>query len=302
MGEFVQRRAIPVDAVEKGQRRGHLHVIGGRHIVGAVAADVEFDAGCRDHFVTHRGNPPHGQGLGITCQPFPQAFALRDVEHGKTLEKSDAARLAATLLGPLLFRFRREAVGIDHGHAFLAFLHIAPGFERLFEGEPALRRIVMLDDRAPEQQHIDPGIGPAGQGIAGHARCQSTRRCIRGGPWLNPWEAFCFKLGDDLGRDLIIEGIARFLRTRRCVPTPMACSFLHHGEGSFSVVRGKGYFGKGGGTAWLPARDIRLPDQIMRSGLGIIARSGQSLQASSGPSAFDFAEREGLRGPKSSRS
>ena len=48
MTELVQRRAVPVDRLEIGLRRRHLHEVGRRHVEGAAAADAEVDAGRRD--------------------------------------------------------------------------------------------------------------------------------------------------------------------------------------------------------------------------------------------------------------
>ena len=50
-----------------------------------------------------------------------------------------------------------EAVGIDDGRAALALADIAAEREGLAEGQPGLRRIALLDHRAPEDQDVDPG-------------------------------------------------------------------------------------------------------------------------------------------------
>src|SRR3546814_7899111 len=47
--EFVQRRPVEIDLVEEGRLRRHLHIVGGRHIMGLVPADAEIDATRRDH-------------------------------------------------------------------------------------------------------------------------------------------------------------------------------------------------------------------------------------------------------------
>ncbi len=60
----------------------------------------------------------------------------------------------------------------------------------------------MLDDGAPEDQHIDPGILPAGGGVLRHGE----RRLRRGrAPGLDPGQPPSLQLGDDLAGDLVIE-------------------------------------------------------------------------------------------------
>jgi hypothetical protein len=51
------------------------------------------------------------------------------------------------------------------GGTVLAFPHIAAKGERLAKGKPALAGKAMRDHGPPEDEHIDPGILPAGRGV-----------------------------------------------------------------------------------------------------------------------------------------
>ncbi|RMC36600.1 HipA domain-containing protein [Paracoccus alkanivorans] len=104
--------------------------------------------------------------------------------------------------GAALFVFGHEAVGIDDGGAALALQDIAAERERLTEGEPALAGKVTFDHRAPQKQHVDPRIAPAGRGILRKAERRFRRSRA---PGLNPRHAACLQLGDDLVGDLGVE-------------------------------------------------------------------------------------------------
>ena len=60
----------------------------------------------------------------------------------------------------------------------------------------------MLDDGAPEDQHIDAGIAPAGRGILRHCERRLRRRRA---PGLHPGQPAGFQFGDDLVGDFVIE-------------------------------------------------------------------------------------------------
>src|SRR3546814_11896106 len=51
----------------------------------------------------------------------------------------------------------------------LALADAAPGIAGLFEGKPALRGKAMLEQCAPQDQHIHPGISAPGHGVARQA-------------------------------------------------------------------------------------------------------------------------------------
>jgi len=95
-----------------------------------------------------------------------------------------------------------EAVGIDHRGAALALADIAAEPERLTEGEPGLAGVAALDHRAPEDQHVDPRIAPAGGGVPRQADRRPGARCA---PGLDSGQATGFQLGDDLVGDFGIE-------------------------------------------------------------------------------------------------
>ena len=104
-------------------------------------------------------------GGAVAAELGRQAVALLDVEHGEALEEVDRAGVLARLLRALAFLAGDEAVGVDDGRAALALAHTAAERERLAEGEPALAGVAALDDGAPEDQHVDPGVASAGRGV-----------------------------------------------------------------------------------------------------------------------------------------
>src|SRR3546814_9277205 len=74
--------------------------------------------------------------------------------------------------------------------------------ERLAEGQPALAGEATLDDGAPEDQDVDPGVAPLGRGTLRHGE---RRLGFRGAPRLYPGNAAGLQLGDDLVGDFLIE-------------------------------------------------------------------------------------------------
>src|SRR3546814_5363257 len=81
-----------------------------------------------------------------------------DLEYREALEERDGARRLAGFRRAPAFVVRREAVGIDDGGAALALADIAAEPERLAAGQPALAGEATLDDGAPEDQDVDPGV------------------------------------------------------------------------------------------------------------------------------------------------
>src|SRR3546814_3851094 len=67
---------------------------------------------------------------------------------------------------------------------------------------PALAGEATLDDGAPEDQDVDPGVAPLGRGILRHGE---RRLGFRGAPRLYPGNAAGLQLGDDLVGDFLIE-------------------------------------------------------------------------------------------------
>src|SRR6267154_2365343 len=96
MTELMERGPVPIDRLEIGSRRRHLHEIARRVIVGVSAADAEIRA--------RGGNQCLGAWLNLTWWRrdnrrrtlLGQAIALVGVEDGNALEKRDGARLLAS--------------------------------------------------------------------------------------------------------------------------------------------------------------------------------------------------------------
>lgn len=57
-------------------------------------------------------------------------------------------------------------------------------------------------DIAPQEQHIDPGVGQTRRGIGGHGKRSRHRSRA---PRLNPRHATRLQVGDDLVGDVVIE-------------------------------------------------------------------------------------------------
>ena len=131
-----------------------------------------------------------------------QTFALRQVEDGEALEERDRLRFLAGLSRPFLLVVGNEAVGIDDGRAVLALADIAAEAEGLAKRQPALDREAVLDHGTPEDQHVDPGVEPAGGGVLRHGERRLRRRRS---PGLDPGHAAGLQLGDDLGGDFVVE-------------------------------------------------------------------------------------------------
>src|SRR5206468_11942907 len=157
MAEFMESGSVPVDRLEIGSRRRHLHEIARRVVVGARTADAEIRAGRRDQCLGSRLNLAWWRRDHQSSDILGQAIALVRVEDGKALEKRDGARLLAGLSGAPTFVVRGEAIGIDDGRSPFALPDVAAEPEGLAKGEPALPRAAVLDHSAPQDQHIDPG-------------------------------------------------------------------------------------------------------------------------------------------------
>ena len=202
MTELMQRRAVPVNRLEIGLRRRHLHIVMRGEVEGAAAADAEVDARRPDQRL-HRRLDQSGLGRRRgNGEIFRQPFALCQVEDGEALQERDGLRFLAGLACPLLLVVGHEPVGIDDSGAVLAFADIAAERQRLAEGDPALDRETMLDHRPPEDQHIDPRIVSASGRVLRHGERRFRRRRP---PRLDPGHAARLKLADDLGGDFVVE-------------------------------------------------------------------------------------------------
>lgn len=202
MTEFVQRRTVPVDRLEIGLRRRHLHVVVRRHIEGAISADAEIDAGGFDQGLYARFYQTRRHLRRSRRDILGQVLALIRVENGEALQERDRLGFLAGFASVPLLVLRHEAISIDDGGAAFALTDISAERQRLAEGQPALAGKAALNDGAPEQQHVDSGIGSAGRGVLRKAERRLRRRRA---PWLDPRHAAGLQLGDDLVGDLGIE-------------------------------------------------------------------------------------------------
>jgi hypothetical protein len=73
----------------------------------------------------------------------------------EALEEWYGAGRLALVVRPPAFVVRHEAVGIYDGRAALSLAHVAAQSHGLPERQPALDRVAVLDDRTPEDQHVD---------------------------------------------------------------------------------------------------------------------------------------------------
>ena len=200
--DFMECCPVPIDRFEIGLRRWDLHEFMPRVVECALAADPEIHTGRTDQRL---GLRQHEACLDRRCDRHHlvgQPFALRRVEDGELLQEWDRLRFLAGLRGAPAFVIRREPVSIDDGRAVLALADMATEAERLAKGQPALAGKPVLDDGAPENEHVNPAIAPMGCGVPGHSERGFRRRRP---PGLDPRRAACLQLGDDLVGDFLIE-------------------------------------------------------------------------------------------------
>ena len=202
MTELMECGPVPIDRLEIGRWRWHLHEIARRVVVGACTADAEIRArGCYQCF---------GAWLNLTWwrrdnrsrHLLGQTTALIRVKDCKALEKRDGARLLAGLRGTPAFVVRGKAIGIDDGRSPFALSDVAAKPERLTKGEPALSGEPVLDDGPPQDQHVNSGVSTQRCSVARHGERRLDRRRP---PWLHPGNTACLQLGDDLVGDFGIE-------------------------------------------------------------------------------------------------
>jgi len=82
---LMQCRAMPVDRLEIGLRRGDHDEVWARGVEGAVAADAEVDAGGTNEGLDLRLDQPWRRWRRDGCDVLGQVLALRRVEDGEAL-------------------------------------------------------------------------------------------------------------------------------------------------------------------------------------------------------------------------
>lgn len=137
---FVQRRPVPVDRLEIGVWRRHLHIVECRNVVSAIAADAEVDSGRCDERFDLWFDQAGGRWRSFDRDGLRQTLALRGIEDSEPLEERDRVGVVAGFASAPFLVVWDEAVGIDDGGAALALPDIAAKRERLAEGKPALVR------------------------------------------------------------------------------------------------------------------------------------------------------------------
>ena len=187
-----------------------------RAVEGARPANADIGASCGDQRLGLWQNQPFGRWRRGRGEIHRQPVALVGVEHGEAFQKWDAIGLASVALRPPALLVRHEAVGVDHGGAALALADVAAKPEGLAKGKPALTGETTLRHRAPQDQHIDPGIAAAADRVAGEGKGSLHRR---GAPGLNPGDAAGLQFGDDPGGDFLIQAgpVPAGPGARRCV-------------------------------------------------------------------------------------
>jgi len=198
----MQGRSMPIDRLEKRLGRRDHDIIVHRHIEGAVAADAEIDSACLDERLDPRLDQAGLRWRRGNSEVFGQVLALRQVEDRESLEEGDGLGVLASLAGASLLVAGDEAVGVNNGDAVLAPADMAAEREGLAKDQPALTGEAVLDDGAPEDQHIDAGIAASRGRVPGHGEGRLGRRCP---PRLNPGKPAGLQLGENHAGDFIIE-------------------------------------------------------------------------------------------------
>ena len=203
MTEFMQRGAVPIDRLEIGLRRRDLHIVFGRCIECAIAADAERDAGGLDQGFDRGLDQARRRWRRSGGDLVRQFLALIGVEHGKALEERDCLRLFAGLGGASLFVIRHETIRVDDGGAAFALANVAAERERLTEGEPTLTGKSAFDHGSPEDEDVNATVLPVSRRVFRH---RQRRFCRSRTPGLDPGHPASLKFGDDLVGDFVIEG------------------------------------------------------------------------------------------------
>src|SRR5947207_11422390 len=202
MTEFMQRGAMPIDRLEIGLRRRDLHVVFGRSIEGALAANAKRYAGGLDQGFDRRLNQARRRWRSCGCDLVRQILALVSVENGKTLEERYDLHLFTGLGRTPFLIARHETIGVDDGRAAFALANVAAERERLTEGEPTLTGKSAFDHGSPKDEDVNAAVLSIGRRIFRH---RQRRSCRGRAPRLDPGHAARLKFGDDLVGDFVIK-------------------------------------------------------------------------------------------------
>src|SRR3984893_5746726 len=203
MTEFMQRGAMPIVRLEIGLRRRDLHVVFGRSIEGALAANAKRYAGGLDQGFDRRLNQARRRWRSCGCDLDRQILALVSVENGKTLEERYDLHLFAGLGRTPFLIARHETIGVDDGRAAFALANVAAERERLTEGEPTLTGKSAFDHGSPEDEDVNATVLPVSRRVFRHGQ----RRFGRGRtPGLDPGHPAGLKLGNNPVGDFVIMG------------------------------------------------------------------------------------------------
>ena len=152
--------SVPIDRLEIGLRRRHLHEIVRRAVEGARAADAEIDAGRGDQRFGLRLDQARRERRRDRMRFLGQASHWSVLKTVKRLRNGIAS--APRRSPPRVpFLLRHETIGIDDGRAAFALPDMAAEPERLAKGQPTLAGKSAFDHGAPEDEDVDPRI--AGQ-------------------------------------------------------------------------------------------------------------------------------------------
>lgn len=101
--QLVQGRPMPVDRLEIGLWRRHLHVVEGRHIEGAITTDTEVDVGGPDQCLDPRFDQARRRWRRNCPDVIGQAIALRGIEDREPLQERNGMRILTRFAGTALF-------------------------------------------------------------------------------------------------------------------------------------------------------------------------------------------------------
>jgi hypothetical protein len=172
----MERCPMPVDRFEISLWRRDLHEIMPRVVEGSLATDAEIHARRLDQRLRLRQDEICLDAGRRRNHLLRQAIALRRVEDRESLQERNRLRFLARLRGAPTLVLRGEPVGIDDGRAMLAFPHMSIKAQRLAKGQPTLAGEAVLNDGAPQNEHVNPAIAPMGCGVPGHSDRGFRRR------------------------------------------------------------------------------------------------------------------------------